>query len=397
MKSTLKKALALLLALTMIFALAACGGSSSGSSTGAANTKHAKIGVALYQDAGAAVTAVKAYLENLGPTLNCEFAYTVLSTTDEALNLTKIQELIAAGCDGIICTMDMSMDAVLKECKDAGVYLGGYLCDYDSSYTNNYDGVFKHPNFVGTVADGDIGSISTKGEEFFASVLEYNERNPESPIRHVAMVTFPPFAYPYQQLYVQQFAAKAEEYNAANPDKAIEVDPFDGDTDILMFRPLDSSWFSKHPDLDAIIAICAGSFVYPTIVSAGYADTMKLFASGYNDGDDAIFGSKGAYQQEIVCAVESITYPLVMLLNKINGVQFSDQPADAERVNCPAIILNSDEDIAKFQGSIYLSFKPEDAFLTPEDVLNLTAFGNPNATYAGLIDVLNHMTVEDIK
>ena len=109
------------------------------------------------------------------------------------------------------------------------------------------------------------------------------------------------------------------------------------------------------------ILACLGKDVELTCTiyyTAGYADTMKLFASGYNDGDDAIFGSKGAYQQEIVCAVESITYPLVMLLNKINGVSFSDQPADAERVNCPAIILNSDEDIAKFQGSIYLSFNP---------------------------------------
>jgi hypothetical protein len=164
-----------------------------------------------------------------------------------------------------------------------------------------------------------------------------------------------------------------------------------------MFKPVDSTYFNKHPNIDAIVAFKAGSFVYPTMVSAGVADTMKLFAAGYNDGDDAVFGSKGAYQQEMVCAVESITYPLVLLLNKINGVSFPDQPAEAERRDCSTIIINSDEDLEKFKGSIYLSFKPEDALLTPEEVLNLTAFGNPDATYAGLCEFLDHMTIEDIK
>ena len=125
MKSSVKKVLALVLALAMVLALAACGGSGSGGSGGSTGSgpKHTKIGIALYTDAGAANSAVKAYLKSLESTLNCEFAYTVLTQTDEAANVTKIQELIAAGCDGIICTMDMSMDAILGECRDAGVPL----------------------------------------------------------------------------------------------------------------------------------------------------------------------------------------------------------------------------------------------------------------------------------
>lgn len=34
-----------------------------------------------------------------------------------------------------------------------GVYLGGYLADYDTSFTQNYDRVFKSPNFVGIVGN----------------------------------------------------------------------------------------------------------------------------------------------------------------------------------------------------------------------------------------------------
>ncbi len=385
----MKKTLALILALSLIFALAV--------PSAFAKARTVKIGVGLYQDSGAAVDGVKAYLASLEDTLNVKFVYTVLSTNDEALNVTKVQEMISAGCDGIIITMDAAMDSILTECADAGVYCGGYLCDFDNSFRNNYDNVFKNEFFVGTVADGGCGDELKRGYDFFDSLIEYNERTPDAPIRHVACTTFPVFAFPYQQNFVAQFVEKIDEYNAANPDKAITVDPFDADTDILMFRPMDSSWFNKHPGIDAIISMCAGSFVYPTMVSAGVSGTMKLFASGYNDGDNAIFGSKGAYQQEIVTAQESITYPLVLLLNKINGVEFPDQPADAERRSCTQFVINSDEDLEKFEHSIYLTYKPEDALLSPEDVLALTAYSNPDATYAGLCEILEHMTIEDIK
>ena len=388
MKST-KKILALVLTLALVFALAA--------PTAMAKARSFKIGVALYQDSGAAVDAVKAYLAGLEDTLNVKFAYTVLSTNDEALNVTKIQELIAAGCDGIICTMDQGTQAILQECSDAGVYLAGYLSDYDSSYRNDYDGVFKNEFFLGTVGDGPCGENTTRGYDFFDSLIEYNERTPDAPIRHVACTVFPKFAFPYSWVNVDQFVAEVEKYNAENPDKAIEVDPFNEETDVLMFRPVDSTYFNKHPGIDAIVAFNAGSFVYPSMVSAGVSNTMKLFAAGYNDGDDAVFGSKGAYQQEMVCAVESITYPLVLLLNKLNGAEYPDQPAEAERRDCSTLIINSDEDMAKFKSCIYLSFKMEDAFLTADEVLNLTAYANPDATYAGLVEILDHMTVEDIK
>ena len=276
------------------------------------------------------------------------------------------------------------------------MYLAGYLCDFDTSYRTNYDNVFKNEFFLGAVGDGPCGDHTTRGVDFFNSLIEYNERNPENPIRHVAGTVFPAFAFPYSKVNFDQFVAEVEKYNAANPDKAIEVDPFNEETDVLMFRPLDSTYFSKHPGIEAIVAFNAGSFVYPTMVSAGVADTMKLFAAGYNDGDDAVFGSKGAYQQEMICATESITYPLVLLLNKINGAEYPDQPAEAERRDCSTLIINSDEDMDKFQHSLYLNFDPNDAFISPEEVLNLTAYANPDATYAGLCEILDHMTIEDI-
>ena len=387
----MKKILALVLALSMILALAACGNG------GKDGPKAAKIGVALYSDSGNAVVATKAYLASLEEKLNVTFAYTVLSQNDEAVNITKIQELIAAGCDGIICTMDLSMEAILAECQAANVYLAGYLCDYDTSFRNNFDKVFKHPYFLGTVADGGCGDDVKRGYDFYDSLIEYNEAHADAPIRHVAMCTFPAFAFPYQQEFVKQFQEKINEYNAANPDKAIEVDDFNEETDILFFKPMDSTYFTKHEGIDAIISFCSGTFVYPSMVAAGKQNSLKLFAAGYNDGDNTAFGSKGAFQQEIVSAVEAINYPQILLLNKINGVEFSDQPSVAERKSCSTLIINSDEDMAIFEKSIYLTGNAKDAMFTPDEVYNLTAFGNENATYAALVATLDHMTIDDIK
>ena len=60
---------------------------------------------------------------------------------------------------------------------------------------------------------------------------------------------------------------------------------------------------------------------------------IKLFCAGYGENTDQNFGSKGngTFQQETVSAIEAVIYPVVMMINKINGVSFADQPAEAER------------------------------------------------------------------
>ena len=427
MKKSVKKLIALALALAMVLTLAACGGNNGSGASGSSNSgdsgstntgsdnsgsdgasegqsaavepKKVKIGVAHYSDYGAAYEAIVAYLESMSSTLNVEFVYATLTQTDESANLTKIQELIASGVDGILCSMDMGMGAIMDECEAAGVYLAGFLADYDDSYNNNYDMVFGSEYFLGTVADGPITPENRRGDDFAASLIEYNDAHPDERITHVAMTMFPGWAFPTAPINVQQFIDAIDEYNAANPENAITVDPLDEASDVLMFTNVDSTYFSKHSGIQAIIAFNAGQFVFPTMVSAGVEKDIKLFCSGWNDGDEQNFGSHGTgtYQSTVVCATESINYPLVLLLNKLNGVEFSDQPAEAERVSCVSYIINSDEDLARFERNVYLTGDAKDAIYTPEDVLNMTAFGNPNATYADLVETLNHMTIDDLK
>ena len=384
---TSKKLMALALAGTMA-------ASSLSMVSVSAEPKKATIGVCFYQDTGKAVDATKAFLESLSDTLNVEFKYGTFTQTDEAANLTKVQELIASGVDGIIGTMDLGTQSILSECEAAGVYYGGYLCDFDTSYTNAYDDVFGNPNFVGTVTDGHNPDDVCVGTQFFDSLIEYNEIHADAPLTHVSMAIFPSWAFPAQATAADQFVATVDEYNKT-AETPITVDPLDEEVDVLNFAPLDSTYFSKHPDTQAIMSFAAGtSFVYPTMVSAGVDSDIKLFTTGYEGGEESNFGSAGnqTYQQVIVTGVETIVYPLVLLLNKINETEFVDMPEKAERISTEQYIVNSDEDMELFVNSLYTTADVSAAAYTPEDVLNMTAFGNPDATYADLVSAVQCLT-----
>lgn len=359
-----------------------------------AEPKKATIGVCFYQDTGKAPEATKAFLESLSDTLNVEFKYGTFTQTDEAANLTKVQEMIASGVDGIIGTMDLGTSSILSECEAAGIYYGGYICDFDTSYTTAYDNVFGNPNFVGTVTDGHNPDDVCIGTQFFDSLIEYNERNADDPITHVSMAIFPVWAFPAQTAGAEQFVAAVEEYNKT-AETPITVDPLDEEVDVLNFAPLDSTYFSKHPDTQAIMSFAAGtSFVYPTMVSAGVDSDIKLFTTGADGGEENNFGSAGTqtYQQIAFTGVETIVYPLVLMLNKINEAEFTDMPEKAERISTEQYIVNSDEDMEKYVKSIYNTGDAANAVYTPEDVLNMTAFGNPDATYADLVKAVQCLT-----
>ena len=359
-----------------------------------AEPKKATIGVCFYQDTGKAPNATKAFLESLADTLNVEFKYGTFTQTDEAANLTKVQELSASGVDGIIGTMDLGTQSILSECEAAGIYYAGYLCDFDTSYTTAYDDVFGNSNFLGTVVDGHAPDDVNIGDQFFDSLIEYNERNADAPLTHVSMAVFPVWAFPAQTTAAEQFVADVEEYNKT-AETPITVDPLDEEVDVLNFAPLDSTYFSKHPDTQAIMSFAAGtSFVYPTMVSAGVDSDIKLFTTGADGGEETNFGSAGTqtYQQIAFTGAESIVYPLVLMLNKINDTEFADMPEKAERISTELYIVNSDEDMELYVNSLYNTADAANAAYTPEDVLNMTAFGNPDATYAGLVEAVQTLT-----
>lgn len=407
---TMKKVLALLLVGMMLLGLlAGCGNdaNNSGSNPPAGNSQpggqenpgndqsdvkvnHYKIGVGLYTDSGKSVESIKSFLSGISGTVGCDFVYTTLSTYDEATNLTEIQNLISSGCNGIILTADMGTTAILEECASAGVYVAGFLCDYNMSMYTAYDAVFGNEYFLGTVCDGraDQSEYGTLvGEQVVANGY-----------KNVGVIKFPAYAYPTQALVDDAFRAVIDEYNAtaSDADKIIVADTIE-----LNFAPLEATYLSEHPDLDCIFSIAAGAgMVYPVLV-ANNKTNIKLYTTGFEGTDDADnFGSKGnqCYQGTMFSTPEAIVYPLCLLIDRLNGTVYSDLPETAERVDCSPMIVLSDADMDKvINSALYYTADYSKAFLTGADVVQLCASYNPNATYQGLVDTINHMGVGDLK
>lgn len=358
-------------------ALAGCGGGSGAK---------IKIGIGLYQDQGPAVTATREFLKGISEELNCEFTYVTLSQTDEAANKTAAQQLISSGCKGLILTMDSATEAILEECEKAGVYLGGYLADYETSF----DKVKDNPNFVGTVVDGRYSGTAW-GEEIAERIINDGYKN-------IGMIKFPSFAFPHQNEMDAAFRAKIEEYNkTAADDEKITVQ---AETTELMFQPLSADYFSANPNIDAIFGMCAGvDFIYPTLTQNNKTN-IKLYTAGFSV-DDSVLGNfgtsgNGCFQELVFSNVEAIVYPLVMLLNKIEGKEFEDTPSEAQRVDSSQIrITNNEElDIVK-EKSMYYTGKFENSFLTASEVSDLLA--KNGGTHEGLVKVVQSMSMEDLK
>lgn len=380
MKKTLRKIISLVLTAGMALscaALAGCGGGSGAK---------IKIGIGLYQDQGPAVTATREFLKGISEELNCEFTYVTLSQTDEAANKTAAQQLISSGCKGLILTMDSATEAILEECEKAGVYLGGYLADYETSF----DKVKDNPNFVGTVVDGRYSGTAW-GEEIAERIINDGYKN-------IGMIKFPSFAFPHQNEMDAAFRAKIEEYNKTAADN--EKITVQAETTELMFQPLSADYFSANPNIDAIFGMCAGvDFIYPTLTQNNKTN-IKLYTAGFSVDDSVLnnFGTSGngCFQELVFSNVEAIAYPLVMLLNKIEGKEFEDAPAEAQRVDSSQIRITNNEELDTVkEKSMYYTGKFENSFLTASEVSDLLA--KNGGTHEGLVKAVQSMSMEDLK
>lgn len=380
MKTNLKKIISLVITAGILLSCLALVGCNGG------NGEKVKIGIGLYQDQGPAVTATREFLKGISEELNCEFVYVTLSQTDEAANKTAAQQLISSGCKGLILTMDSATEAILEECQKAGIYLGGYLADYELSF----DKVKDNPNFVGTVVDGRYTGTAW-GEEIAERIINEGYKN-------IGMIKFPSFAFPHQNEMDTAFRAKIDEYNqtAADADK-ITVQ---AETTELMFQPLSADYFSANPDIDAIFGMCAGvDFIYPTLTQNNKTN-IKLYTAGFSVDDSVLnnFGTSGngCFQELVFSNVEAIVYPLVMLLNKIEGTEFSDNPTEAQRVDSSQIRITNNEELDTVkEKSMYYTGKFEDSFLSASDVSALLA--KNGGTHEELVKAVQSMAMENLE
>ncbi len=369
----MKKILSVLLMLALVLAL-----------TPAAMADDAlsgiKIGILGYQQSGEPVDAINSFMSSLREATGIDFIYVCGSSYDEQTNLTHVQNMLSSGCNGIILCMDTAMEAIIEECEMAEAYVGGFLCDMEKSM----EMLQSHANFVGTVCDGPYDN-AIYGEHMAELVIKDGFKN-------VGLLSSPFRYYPHKKEAVDAFQKRIEEYNATTEDKITVAD-----MEELSFSALDATYFSNHPDIDCIVSFAAGTFVYPTMISEGRTD-LRMYAVGF-ESEEAFLDNmrKGVCGLQTYGNTEAVIYPLVMLINAIQGNRYADQPAVAERQSASVVLVSTDEEIdAVMTKSFYLNPVFENSFLSIDQIKSLILSYNADATYAELVAPLTKMGIEDI-
>lgn len=308
---------------------------------------------------------------------------------DPAGNLSAVKNAMTDDVKALIVSQDGGIADIMAEYPE--LYVCGFATDLGSVYSPNpyadNSAVLESDKFLGCICDGFVHGEDS-GQMYFDMVVEKGYKK-------VALMTFPNYAYPQQEIAVNKFKELVEEYNqtAADADK-IEVV---GETKILEFAPLDESWFMEegNGDLDCIAGMLAGQmFIYPAMKSAMAngtcsADT-KLVTGGF-DNDEAMiadFGNDGTIQALMFAACENMIFPFVLIDNALTGNQYAD--LDTTIIDSEKYIIDSAEDMENVLTKGFLgTADTANMQISWEEVEQLLTRNNPDATYADLVAKLH--------
>ena len=410
----MKKMIALLLALVMVFALVACGNTgdqpTGDPNPGNTNTpaptqggnepeapRYEDMGTIMWLSnltSGAQYDANVDYMTALCEALGYEFLVVYGDMmNDAANNLLAVQNSMSDDVVGLITSQDGGLAAIMEEYPD--LWVVGYNCDMRSVYAE--DGAnaacLSNPKYLGTIADG-----YSNGFDLGANVAQ---QTIDAGHKKVAIVNFPPFAYPNLTEAVVGFNTAIEEHNktAAEPIEVV------GEVTTLMFEPLSDQWFLEegHGDLDAIIGLCAGvQFIYPTMINAMTAGTCspdtKLITSGFETDPDIVadIGENGVISSLLISCAENPAYGIILLDNAITGNVAAG--TNNACIDSAPYLIDSEEDINNVMTkSLFGTLKHENAQLSVEEVVSMCGRNNPDLTWEDIVARFHAINVDELK
>ncbi len=170
----MKKLIAMLLVLVMVFAMAACGAQPETTepdqkeNTGDSLPKF-KIGVAELTVTDETMYRQKYYSEYIGPKYNCEFIFSE-ALPDANAAMTFIENCASAGCDAIISGYNLDTEQLLQKCQDLDMVFVQNIARVPRSeamFTGGYD------NFGGTFAEDQV-ALGQMFKEYMLKNLDAN-------------------------------------------------------------------------------------------------------------------------------------------------------------------------------------------------------------------------------
>lgn len=443
MKKMWKKILGITLTMVLcVGLLAGCGSSSSSSDdadadetassdTETVTTETHKIVVYTLKASGSIVESVEAFLDSICDELN--FTYEVRFAGDDAATLlSNVEAAIAEGFEGIISMTDKGNNAAILElCEENGVYFGGTWSNQSSSLNSSdagYD-ILMSEYYVGAIADGR-DDYEYEIEEYAAAIAaKYEELDDDEKEGSIGITTNPSKWTPGQQIAAEnlyqvlttEYGIPESAFATETLEKRTEDETYSGTTleagtwswcqvDTSSMA-LPTSYFQSNPNLKLIASFASITYIEPALQTADLHGEVYVWTCGYESEDYLLynFGSDGdmTYQGFRTAPIEDVAYPLVQILDALNGYSYSDKDETVSELVAAiedgdtsakytlksylipyssSIIIVNDEQFEAFStGYVYGTADGADSIVTAEDLMNLMVTYNPDATYADLV------------
>ena len=386
----IKRAVAVLLAVMMVFSVIGCGGSSGSkkSDSSSKETKDAKteevwgnksgqdeicgdpdgkytIGVVIHTTTDFLCAKYKAYTDYLGKAYGVKFNYYIIENFADETYLSAIENLCAQGVDGIITT-NFSGTAVLqglKICEENEVYLGVGWSQIDESIK---DQVYKSDYFVGGSYEADYDA----GYEIVTSLID-------SGCKNIAAIGYEPGITCHDRRWEGMMKSfedhpevkKAGEYRGLEFTKAVE------------------DFLAADDSIDGIAITLLGiEYCSEPIKSAGREGQVKI---AFCDLSENCQGSLD--NGETVCAIggqyADAVFPFVLIYNALEG-----NALDKVEVPVNFIVCKSGQEF-----SDYMTYLHNDGVYawTTDEVDQLIKSKNKNASSDELLEMGKNYSIED--
>jgi ABC-type sugar transport system substrate-binding protein len=307
----------------MLFAglalLASCGKTSASSTANNTGTngsssvsvkidegKKVKLGVVMYSFSDIQGTTIKNYCEYLSRNLPVEFAYEETHYQDD-LQPTAVENLISAGCNGIISGYNTALTSCLATCEEANVY---YAVALDDITKTDFGENAVSPYFVGgTMQFG--GDLEALGKAYAASVVHAGLKN-------IGGVSFPAWAFTDGPAIYNGFKSEVTRLDSTATVQDLEFASGFMQTDV---EAATNKVLTDHPDVKAIFGMSSGiDYVYPVIRDKG----VKLISMGYDDSVSSLIESGNLVVSGNNNHVQAIASCVARLFNGIDGKTYSD-------------------------------------------------------------------------
>ena len=396
----MKKAVALLLALSMALSLFGCGSTGTTSDSAAGTTETTEnstgdageedattsevwsdqagagevcgdengkytIGVVIHTTTDFLCSKYKAYSDYLGKAYGVRFSYYIIENFADETYLSAIENLCAQGVDAIITT-NFSGTAVLqglKTCEQNGVYLAVGWSQIDESIRYQ---VFSSEYFVGSSYESDYDA----GYEIITSLIDAGSTN-------IAAIGYEPGITCHDRRWEGMMAAfedhpevnKAGEYRGLEFTKAVE------------------DFLAADNTIDGIgITLLGIEYCSEPIKSAGREGEVKIAFCDFSENCQQSLESG-----ETVCAIGGqyvdLAFSFVLLYNALEGT-----PLDKVEIPVNFIVCKTGDEFAD-----YMTYLHDDGVYawTTDEIDQLIVSKNSEASSDTLLEMGANYSIED--